>query len=103
MKKLLKELEKNFFLVYEDFIFKKVVGYVYVEFYELIFSDLMFNIMVFVVFKYVEKRGIGKVLMIGVEEEVKRWGILVIRFNFVEYRVEVYWFYEYIGYYFDKM
>lgn len=72
MKKLLKEPEKNFFLVYEDPTSKKAAGYVQAESYESIFSDPMFNIMALAVSKYAEKRGIGKALMTGVEEEAKK-------------------------------
>ena len=102
MKKLLKEPEKNFFLVYEDPISKKAAGYVHAESYESIFSDPMFNIMALAVSKHAEKRGIGKALMTGVEE-AKRRGISAIRLNSAEYRVEAHQFYEHIGYHSDKM
>ncbi|ROY65582.1 GNAT family N-acetyltransferase [Enterococcus faecium] len=102
MKKLLKEPEKNFFLVYEDPISKKAAGYVHAESYESIFSDPMFNIMALAVSKHAEKRGIGKALMTGVEE-AKRRGISAIRLNSAEYRVEAHRFYEHIGYHSDKM
>lgn len=102
MKKLLKEPEKNFFLVYEDPISKKAAGYVHAESYEAIFSDPMFNIMALAVSKHAEKRGIGKALMTGVEE-AKRRGISSIRLNSAEYRVEAHRFYEHIGYHSDKM
>ncbi|HBL3163756.1 TPA: GNAT family N-acetyltransferase [Enterococcus faecium] len=102
MKKLLKEPEKNFFLVYEDPTSKKAAGYVQAESYESIFSDPMFNIMALSVSKYAEKRGIGKALMTGVEEAKKR-GITTIRLNSAEYRVEAHQFYEHIGYHSDKM
>ena len=110
MKKLLKEPEKNFFLVYEDLTSKKAAGYVQAESYESIFSDPMFNIMALAVSKHAEKRGIGKALMTGVEEEAKRRGISAIRrgisairLNSAEYRVEAHRFYERIGYHSDKM
>ncbi|EGP4901540.1 GNAT family N-acetyltransferase [Enterococcus faecium] len=103
MKKLLKETEKNFFLVYEDPTSKKAAGYVQAESYESIFSDPMFNIMALAVSKHAEKRGIGKALMTGVEEEAKRRGISAIRLNSAEYRVEAHRFYERIGYHSDKM
>lgn len=103
MKKLLKEPEKNFFLVYEDPTSKKAAGYVQAESYESIFSDPMFNIMALAVSKYAEKRGIGKALMTGVEEEAKKRGITTIRLNSAEYRVEAHRFYERIGYHSDKM
>ena len=102
MKKLLKEPEKNFFLVYEDPTSKKAAGYVQAESYESIFSDPMFNIMALAVSKHAEKRGIGKALMTGVEEAKSR-GISAIRLNYAEYRVEAHRFYERIGYHSDKM
>ncbi|EME3189498.1 GNAT family N-acetyltransferase [Enterococcus faecium] len=102
MKKLLKEPEKNFFLVYEDPTSKKAAGYVQAESYESIFSDPMFNIMALAVSKHAEKRGIGKTLMTGVEE-AKRRRISAIRLNSAEYRVEAHRFYERIGYHSDKM
>ena len=102
MKKLLKEPEKNFFLVYEDPTSKKAAGYVQAESYESIFSDPMFNIMALAVSKHAEKRGIGKALMTGVEE-AKRRGISAIRLNSAEYRVEAHRFDERIGYHSDKM
>ena len=103
MKKLLKEPEKNFFLVYEDPTSKKAAGYVQAESYESIFSDPMFNIMALAVSKYAEKRGIGKALMTGVEEEAKKRGLTAIRLNSADYRVEAHQFYEHIGYHSDKM
>ena len=102
MKKLLKEPEKNFFLVYEDPTSKKAAGYVQAESYESTFSDPMFNIMALAVSKHAEKRGIGKALMTGVEE-AKRRGISAIRLNSAEYRVEAHRFYERISYHSDKM
>ncbi len=64
----------------------------------------MFNIMALAVSKYAEKRGIGKALMTGVEEEkVKKRGITAIRLILAEYRVEAHQFYEHIGYHSDKM
>lgn len=102
MKKLLKEPEKIFFLVYEDPTSKKAAGYVQAESYESIFSDQMFNIMALAVSKHAEKKGIGKALMTGVEE-AKRRGISAIRLNSAEYRVEAHRFYERIGYHSDKM
>ncbi|MDQ8416421.1 GNAT family N-acetyltransferase [Enterococcus faecium] len=102
MKKLLKEPEKNFFLVYEDPTSKKAAGYVQAVSYESTFSDPMFNIMALAVSKHAEKRGIGKALMIGVEE-AKRRGISAIRLNSAEYRVEAHRFYERISYHSDKM
>lgn len=95
--------KKIFFLVYEDPISKKAAGYVHAESYESIFSDPMFNIMALAVSKHAEKRGIGKALMTGVEEEAKRRGISAIRLNSAEYRVEAHRFYEHIGYHSDKM
>ena len=87
----------------EDPISKKAAGYVHAESYESIFSDPMFNIMALAVSKHAEKRGIGKALMTGVEEEAKRRGISAIRLNSAEYRVEAHRFYEHIGYHSDKM
>ena len=63
----------------------------------------MFNIMALAVSKHAEKRGIGKALMTGVEEEAKRRGISAIRLNSAEYRVEAHRFYEHISYHSDKM
>ncbi len=103
MKKLLKEPEKNFFLVYEDPTSKKAAGYVQAESYESIFSDPMFNITALAVSKHAEKKGIGKALMTGAEEEAKRRGISAIRLNSAEYRVEAHRFYERIGYHSYKM
>ncbi|BDP74459.1 N-acetyltransferase [Enterococcus faecium] len=102
MKKLLKEPEKNFFLVYEDPTSKKAAGYVQAESYESIFSDPMFNIMALAVSKHAEKRGIGKALMTGVEE-AKRRIALILWHILLKYGVEAHRFYERIGYHSDKM
>lgn len=98
MEKLLLDKKNHFFLVFEDEISKEVLGYVHAELYESIYSDPMFNILALAVSKSAEKRGIGRLLMQGVEKEAKKRNVFGIRLNSGESRKEAHEFYEHIGY-----
>lgn len=103
MRKLLADTEKHFFLVCEDDLLGEVVGYVHAELYENIYSESMFNILALAVSKKLEKKGVGKSLMRGVEEEATLRNISMIRLNSGENRIEAHQFYEHIGYHSDKL
>ena len=84
--------------VYEDNRTKKVVGFVHAEMYESLYSDVGLNILGLAVNSNFQGKGIGKKLMVFVEEYALNNNINFIRLNSASHRSEAHKFYENIGY-----
>ena len=89
--------------VYEDNRTKKVVGFVHAEMYESLYSDVGLNILGLAVSSNFQGKGIGKKLMVFVEEYALNNNINFIRLNSASHRSEAHKFYENIGYKCDKL
>ncbi|MCP0887986.1 GNAT family N-acetyltransferase [Ligilactobacillus sp. WILCCON 0076] len=98
IKKLLSDPKHHFILVFEDENTHQVVGYVHAQLYEETYSDTLFNILALAVNNSFQHKGIGKKLMLAIEEKAKELNITAIRLNSGEERTAAYRFYEKIGY-----
>lgn len=93
----------HFLLGYEDSTNHDLLGYVHAEVYESLYSNAGFNILALAVLPQMQGKGIGKILLQGLEEEAKRRGYAFIRLNSADYRTEAHAFYEHVDYSCDKL
>ena len=77
---------------------KIVVGYVHAEIYNLLYAESMVNILGIAVAAAYRKCGIGKALLIAVEEWAKSLGIYTVRLNSGAARSDAHAFYRAMGY-----
>ncbi len=94
---------KHFILVYEDELNHEVVGYIHAEVYESLYSNTGFNIIGLAVIKEFQNKGIGKQLLLALEDETKAREYGFIRFNSSEKRHDAHRFYNHLGYECDKL
>ena len=98
IEKLSIDYEHHIIAVYEDKETSKVVGFVHAEMYESLYSDIGLNILGLAVSSNFQGKGIGKKLMVFVEEYALNNNINFIRLNSGSHRLEAHKFYENIGY-----
>ena len=93
----------HFLLGYEDDTSHELVGYIHAEVYESLYSNAGFNILALAVVPQMQGKGIGKILLHGLEQEAKRRGYEFIRLNSADHRLGAHAFYERVGYTCDKV
>ena len=93
----------HFLLGFEDSISHDLLGYVHAEVYESLYSKPGFNILALAVVPQMQGKGIGKVLVHGLEQEAEKRGYKFIRLNSADHRIGAHTFYEKVGYTCDKM
>ena len=93
----------HFFIGFEDVKSHQLLGYVHAEVYQSLYSEPGFNVLALAVLPDQQGKGIGKILLQGLEEEAKRRGYDFIRLNSADYRTEAHAFYEHVGYSSDKL
>ena len=93
----------HFLLGFEDSISHNLLGYVHAEVYESLYSNAGFNILALAVVPQMQGKGIGKILLHGLEQEAKRRGYEFIRLNSADHRLGAHAFYERVGYTCDKV
>ena len=93
----------HFFIGFEDVKSHQLLGYVHAEVYQSLYSDPGFNVLALAVLPDQQGKGIGKILLQGLEGEAKRRGYTFIRLNSADYRTEAHAFYEHVGYSSDKL
>ena len=93
----------HFFIGFEDVKSHQLLGYVHAEVYQSLYSEPGFNVLALAVLPDHQGKGIGKILLQGLEEEGKRRGYAFIRLNSADYRTEAHAFYEHVGYSCDKL
>ena len=93
----------HFLLGYEDTASHDLLGYVHAEVYESLYSKPGFNILALAVVPQMQGKGIGKVLLHGLEQEAEKRGYKFIRLNSADHRLGAHAFYERVGYTCDKM
>ena len=93
----------HFFIGFEDVKSHQLLGYVHAEVYQSLNSEPGFNVLALAVLPDQQGKGIGKILLQGLEEEAKRRGYAFIRLNSADYRTEAHAFYEHVGYSSDKL
>lgn len=80
----------------------KVVGFIHVELYGVIYFDLLSNILGLAVLKNYQKKGIGKALLLAAENWAKEKGAKGVRIISGISRINAHQFYEYMGYKSEK-
>ena len=93
----------HFFIGFEDVKSHQLLGYVHAEVYQSLYSEPGFNVLALAVLPDQQGKGIGKILLQGLEDEAKRRGYAFIRLNSADYRTEAHAFYEHVGYSSDKL
>ena len=93
----------HFLLGFEEPSSHDLLGYVHAEVYESLYSNAGFNILALAVVPQMQGKGIGKILLHGLEQEAKRRGYEFIRLNSADHRLGAHAFYERVGYTCDKM
>ena len=93
----------HFILGFEEPTSHDLLGYVHAEVYESLYSKPGFNILALAVLPQTQCKGIGKVLLQGLEQEAEKRGYNFIRLNSADHRIGAHAFYERVGYTCDKM
>ena len=93
----------HFLLGFEEPTSHDLLGYVHAEVYESLYSNAGFNILALAVVPQMQGKGIGKVLLQGLEQEAEKRGYNFIRLNSADHRMGAHAFYEKVGYTCDKM
>ena len=93
----------HFLLGFEEPSSHDLLGYVHAEVYESLYSNAGFNILALAVVPQMQGKGIGKILLHGLEQEAKRRGYEFIRLNSADHRLGAHAFYEKVGYTCDKV
>ena len=76
----------------------KVIGFIHVEIYEILYAPSMANILGIAVSSEYRRQGIGKLLLSKAEEWAKCKGINMMRLNSGAERIEAHEFYRGLGY-----
>ena len=93
----------HYLLGFEDSSSHDLLGYVHAEVYESLYSKPGFNILALAVVPQMQGKGIGKVLLHGLEQEAEKRGYKFIRLNSADHRLSAHAFYERVGYTCDKV
>ena len=93
----------HYLLGFEEPTSHDLLGYVHAEVYESLYSNAGFNILALAVVPQMQGKGIGKILLHGLEQEAKRRGYEFIRLNSADHRLGAHAFYERVGYTCDKV
>ena len=93
----------HFLMGFEEPSSHDLLGYVHAEVYESLYSKPGFNILALAVVPQMQGKGIGKVLLHGLEQEAEKRGYKFIRLNSADHRLGAHAFYERVGYTCDKV
>ena len=93
----------HFLLGFVDSTNHDLLGYVHAEVYESLYSNPGFNILALAVLPQTQGKGIGKILLKGLEQEAEKRGYKFIRLNSADHRLGAHAFYERVGYTCDKV
>ena len=93
----------HYLLGFEDSSSHDLLGYIHAEVYESLYSKPGFNILALAVLPQTQGKGIGKILLKGLEQEAEKRGYNFIRLNSADHRTGAHAFYERVGYTCDKM
>ena len=88
--------------VYEDDATQRVLGFIQAEQYKLLYGGNGWNVIALAVSSEAQKQGIGKQLLLALEEHAAGEGYTFIRLNCNTLRKDAHAFYEHMGYSCDK-
>lgn len=80
----------------------RVLGFIHVERYEVLYFESMANILGLAVKKDFQKQGLGKALLLAAENWAQENGIYLMRLNSGINRTDAHGFYEHLGYVSEK-
>lgn len=106
IKQRIRELSFNpayYIAVFEDEKEHTVKGFIQAERYNLLYGENGWNIIALAVAPNVQKRGIGKQLLLSLETYAREKGDTFVRLNSRIDRAEAHAFYEHLGYECDKL
>ena len=98
VKNRLSESDHNREGVFVAFVDDKIVGFIHVEKYEVLYAPTMANILGLAVSKEYRRQGIGKKLLSAAEKWAKSRNIALMRLNSGSTRKEAHMFYRNNGY-----
>ena len=80
----------------------RLLGFIHVERYEVLYFESMANILGLAVKKDFQKQGLGKALLLAAENWAQENGIYLMRLNSGINRIDAHGFYEHLGYVSEK-
>ena len=80
----------------------RLIGFIHVERYEVLYFESMANILGLAVKKDFQKQGLGKALLLAAENWAQENGIYLMRLNSGINRTDAHGFYEHLGYVSEK-
>lgn len=80
----------------------RVLGFIHVERYDVLYFESMANILGLAVKKDFQKQGLGKALLLAAENWAQENGIHLMRLNSGINRTDAHGFYEHLGYVSEK-
>ena len=105
LKRRIQELSQDpcyYICVYEDDATQRVLGFIQAEKYELVYGGNGWNVIALAVSSEAQRQGIGKQLLLALEEHAAGEGYTFIRLNCNTLRTDAHAFYEHMGYSCDK-
>ena len=99
LRKRIQELSHHpsyYLRVYEDG--GEVLGFIQAEVYDLLYGESGWNVMALAVKKDAQGKGIGKQLLVSLEDHARKDQRTFIRLNCRDERKEAHGFYEHLGY-----
>ena len=105
LRQRIEELADNdhyYIMVFENDQTHQVLGFIQAEKYNLLYGDNGWNIIALAVESNAQGRGIGKQLLLSLENYAKKSGYTFIRLNSNTVRTEAHAFYQHLGYQCDK-
>ena len=88
--------------VYEDDVTHEILGFIQAEKYNLLYGDNGWNIIALAVSPKAQRQGIGRQLLISLEDQAAKRGYTFIRLNCNTVRTDAHAFYHDMGYTCDK-
>ena len=101
----IEELSHNdhyYIMVFDDDHTHQVLGFIQAEKYNLLYGGNGWNIIALAVEPNAQGHGIGKQLLLSLENHAKKLGYTFIRLNSNIVRTEAHAFYQHLGYHCDK-
>ena len=105
IKQRIEELSRDdhyYIMVFEDDDTRQVLGFIQAEKYTLLYGENGWNIIALAVERKAQGNGIGKLLLLSLENFATELGYTFIRLNSNIVRTDAHGFYEHLGYHCDK-
>jgi len=94
--------EHYYIRVFVDDLSLQVVGFIQAEKYNLLYGGNGWNVIAMAVTKEAQRNGVGKALLLSLENYAKEMGYTFVRLNSNILRTDAHAFYKHLGYRCDK-